>query len=338
MRSVSFLRRLPGGRLIDLSRVAAGDNLPKLEWMDALLETHLPYPRRSGKVRDVYDLGNTLLIVATDRISAFDCIMPNGIPGKGRILTAISLFWFQMFQREIENHLLATDVKDYPIELHQFKSQLEGRSMLVRKTRVIPIECVARGYLAGSGWKEYQQSQTVCGIKLPAGLKQCDQLPAPIFTPATKEETGHDININFDDTVARIGTGLADELREKTLRIYTKAAEYAQSRGVIIADTKFEFGLVANTPGQSAALSRDQRVILIDEILTPDSSRFWPASSYAPGRDQESFDKQYVRNYLESLEWNKTPPAPKLPEDVVQGTLKRYAEAYEKLTGSRWRN
>jgi phosphoribosylaminoimidazole-succinocarboxamide synthase len=293
--------------------------------MPDLLTTSLPFPKRQGKVRDVYDLGDALLIVATDRISAFDCVMPNGIPGKGKILTALSLFWFHKFEREIENHLIATEVADYPSELRAFKDQLEGRSMLVKKTRVIPIECVARGYLAGSGWKEYQKSQTICGIKLPPGLKQCDKLPAPIFTPATKEESGHDINISFTETVKRIGTGLADELREKTLRIYTKAAEYALSRGVIIADTKFEFGQMP-----------DGRLILIDEILTPDSSRFWPGDKYLPGQDQESFDKQYVRNYLESLTWDKTPPAPKLPADVVAGTKRKYVEAFEKLTGRKW--
>jgi len=293
--------------------------------MDALLQTDLPFPKRQGKVRDVYDLGPALLIVATDRISAFDCVMPNGIPGKGKILTALSLFWFRRFEREIEHHLIATEVKDYPPELRALADQLEGRSMLVKKTRVIPIECVARGYLAGSGWKEYQKSQTVCGIRLPAGLKQCDKLPVPIFTPATKEESGHDINISYSETVARIGVGLADALREKTLRIYSKAAEYAQTRGVIIADTKFEFGQMP-----------DGQVILIDEILTPDSSRFWPGDKYQSGHDQESFDKQFVRNYLESLTWDKTPPAPALPAEVVRGTKQRYVEAFEKITGLAW--
>jgi len=293
--------------------------------MDALLQTDLPFPKRQGKVRDVYDLGPALLIVATDRISAFDCVMPNGIPGKGKILTALSLFWFRRFEREIEHHLIATEVKDYPPELRALADQLEGRSMLVKKTRVIPIECVARGYLAGSGWKEYQKSQTVCGIRLPAGLKQCDKLPVPIFTPATKEESGHDINISYSETVARIGVGLADALREKTLRIYSKAAEYAQTRGVIIADTKFEFGQMP-----------DGQVILIDEILTPDSSRFWPGDKYQAGHDQESFDKQFVRNYLESLTWDKTPPAPALPAEVVRGTKQRYVEAFEKITGLAW--
>jgi phosphoribosylaminoimidazole-succinocarboxamide synthase len=290
---------------------------------DALLQSSLPFPVRRGKVRDVYDLGHALLIVATDRISAFDCIMPNGIPGKGKILTAISLFWFGKF-KHFENHLITTEIAEYPEAVRPYREQIEGRSMLVKKASVIPIECVARGYLAGSGWKEYQKSQTVCGIHLPAGLKQCDALPAPIFTPATKEESGHDINIDYEQTIARIGAGAADELRERTLRLYTLAAEYARSRGIIIADTKFEFGTLP-----------DGRIILIDEILTPDSSRFWPADSYEPSHDQPSFDKQFVRNWLESQPWDKTPPAPKLPEDVVNGTRARYLEAYEKLTGLR---
>ncbi len=291
---------------------------------DAILQTDLPFPVRRGKVRDVYDLGDALLIVATDRISAFDVVMPNGIPGKGKILTAISVFWFKRFERQVENHLIATDVASFPPSLRGFADQLTGRSMLVKKTRVVPIECVARGYLAGSGWKEYQKSQTVCGIKLPPGLRLSDKLPAPIFTPATKEESGHDINITYEQMIERVGTGLADELRERTLRIYTQAAEYALSRGVIIADTKFEFGQLP-----------DGRTILIDELLTPDSSRFWPADEYAPGKEQPSFDKQYVRNWLETQTWDKAPPAPRLPEDVVEGTTRRYLEAYEKLTGQR---
>jgi phosphoribosylaminoimidazole-succinocarboxamide synthase len=288
-----------------------------------LLQSNLRFPVRRGKVRDVYDLDDALLIVATDRISAYDCIMPNGIPGKGKILTAISLFWFAKFST-FENHLISTNIDDYPPELREHRDELEGRSMLVKKASVIPIECVARGYLAGSGWKEYRDTQTVCGIKLPPGLKQCDKLPVPIFTPATKEESGHDINISYDETIARIGAGAADDLRERTLRLYTLAAEYALSRGIIIADTKFEFGTLP-----------DDRIILIDEILTPDSSRFWPADVYEPGHDQPSFDKQYVRNWLETQPWDKTPPAPRLPDDVVQGTRRRYLEAYEKLTGKK---
>jgi phosphoribosylaminoimidazole-succinocarboxamide synthase len=291
---------------------------------DALLSTNLPFPVRRGKVRDVYDLGDELLIVATDRISAFDCIMPNGIPDKGRILTALSLFWFRRFADEFENHLIVTDVENYPASLRPFAQQIEGRSMLVKKAQVVPIECVARGYLAGSGWKEYQQTQTVCGIKLPAGLRQCDKLPQPIFTPATKEESGHDINISYEEAARRVGEPLAASLREKTLALYTRAADYAATRGIIIADTKFEFGRF------------DGWLILVDEVLTPDSSRFWPAEKYQPGRDQESFDKQFVRNWLEQQPWDKTPPAPALPGDIVEGTRKRYLEAYERITGKRF--
>lgn len=287
----------------------------------ALLQSELPFPVRRGKVRDVYDLGDALLIVATDRISAFDVIMPNGIPDKGRVLTAISMFWFEKF-KQFENHLLAADVSQYPHALQRFADQLRGRSMYVRKASVVPIECVARGYLAGSGWKEYQKSQTVCGIQLPAGLRQCDKLPKPIFTPATKEESGHDINVDFDEMVRRAGKETATELRDRTLSLYQQAADYAATRGVIIADTKFEFGTLP-----------DGKMILIDEVLTPDSSRFWPMDQYVPGKDQPSFDKQYVRNWLETQTWDKTPPAPALPNDVVQGTRKRYLEAYERLTG-----
>ena len=281
---------------------------------DALLTTNLPFPVRRGKVRDVYDLGERLLIVATDRISAFDVVMPNGIPDKGKILTALSLFWFEKFKDRFENHLIDVDPPEFP--------QIAGRSMIVKRAHVVPIECVARGYLAGSGWKEYQQSQTVCGIKLPPGLRQCDKLPEPIFTPATKEESGHDVNVDFAAASARIGDSTAATLRDRTLALYRQAAEYAATRGIIIADTKFEFGQLD-----------DGRLILIDEILTPDSSRFWPADQYEPGHDQPSFDKQFVRNWLERQPWNKKPPAPCLPDDVVQGTRKRYLEAYEKLTG-----
>jgi phosphoribosylaminoimidazole-succinocarboxamide synthase len=287
----------------------------------ALLQSTLPFPVRRGKVRDVYDLGDKLLIVASDRISAFDCVMPNGIPDKGTILTALSLFWFEKFAGQFENHLLATELKDYPAELQRFADQLRDRSMLVKKAAVVPIECVARGYLAGSGWKEYQKSQTVCGIKLPPGLRQCDKLPQPIFTPATKEESGHDINISFEEAAERVGKEVATTLRDRTLSLYTQAAAFATTRGVIIADTKFEFGLF------------EGRHILIDEVLTPDSSRFWPADEYSPGHDQPSFDKQFVRNWLESQPWDKTPPAPPLPDEVIRGTRDRYLEAYERLTG-----
>ncbi|MGE5611781.1 MAG: phosphoribosylaminoimidazolesuccinocarboxamide synthase [Bacillota bacterium] len=291
----------------------------------ALMQSTLPLPVRRGKVRDVYDLGDSLLIVATDRISAYDVVMPNGIPEKGKLLTALSLFWFEKFGSQFENHLLASDVAKYPAQVRSYADQLRGRSMLVKKAKVVPIECVARGYLAGSGWKEYQKSQTVCGIKLPAGLRQCDKLPQAIFTPSTKEETGHDINIDFDEMVRRVGAKVAQVLRDHTLQLYTAAADYAATRGVIIADTKFEFGQLP-----------DGRIILVDEVLTPDSSRFWPADQYAPGKDQPSFDKQFVRNYLEAQPWDKTPPAPTLPDDVVAGTRKRYIEAYEKLTGRKW--
>ncbi len=293
-----------------------------LSTMPPLLQSNLPFPVRRGKVRDVYDLGDNLLIVATDRISAYDCIMPNGIPGKGKILTALSIFWFEKFARQFENHLIATDVAHYPAALRKYAPELEGRSMLVKKATVVPIECVARGYLAGSGWKEYQKSQTVCGLALPPGLRQCDKLPAPIFTPATKEESGHDINISYEQTVERIGPAVSSQLRERTLSLYTQAADYAATRGVIIADTKFEFGQLPNG-----------NLILVDEVFTPDSSRFWPADEYAAGRDQSSFDKQYVRNYLDSQIWNKTPPAPKLPTEVVLGTQQRYLDAYKMLTG-----
>jgi phosphoribosylaminoimidazole-succinocarboxamide synthase len=287
-----------------------------------VLQSNLPFPVRRGKVRDVYDLGEQLLIVASDRISAFDVVLPNGIPGKGKILTAISAFWFRHFERTIENHVISVDVKAFPEPLRAQGETLKGRSMYVKKTKVVPIECVARGYLAGSGWKEYQRSQSVCGIKLPPRHKQCEKLPQPIFTPATKEETGHDINISFQEMVERVGEKLATELRDKTLKIYSQAAEYAANRGVIIADTKFEFGQLP-----------DGRVILIDEILTPDSSRFWPADEYEPGHDQPSFDKQFVRNWLESREWDKKPPAPELPFEVIEGTRKRYLEAYQRITG-----
>jgi phosphoribosylaminoimidazole-succinocarboxamide synthase len=286
-----------------------------------LLQSELPFPKRQGKVRDVYDLGAALLIVATDRISAYDVIMPDGIPDKGKILTDLSVFWFRKF-RGFENHLLTTQVSDYPAELREYADQLDGRSMLVRKAEVIPIECVARGYLAGSGWKEYQKSQTVCGVKLPAGLRQSDKLSEPIFTPATKESSGHDINISYEEAAGRIGAEVAGQLRDRTLSLYTEAAEYAASRGIIIADTKFEFGLLP-----------DRSIILIDEILTPDSSRFWPADQYAPGRDQPSFDKQFLRNWLDQQPWDKTPPAPSLPKEVIEGTRERYLEAHRLLTG-----
>lgn len=288
---------------------------------DAVLETHLPFPKKSGKVRDVYDLGQTLLIVATDRISAFDVIMRDPIPGKGKILTALSLFWFEKFP-QFENHLIASEVADYPRELQGFKDQIEGRSMLVEKAKVVPIECVVRGYLAGSGWKEYQKSRTVCRIPLPEGLQQCSKLPKAIFTPSTKEESGHDINISPAEMADRVGKDLAAELEKRTLALYTQAADYAATRGIIIADTKFEFGII-----------NGGKIILIDEVLTPDSSRFWPAEEYAAGMDQASFDKQFLRNWLEKQPWDKSPPPPTLPAEIVNGTRQRYVEAYEKITG-----
>jgi phosphoribosylaminoimidazole-succinocarboxamide synthase len=275
-------------------------------------------------VRDVYDLGDSLLLVATDRISAYDVVMPNGIPGKGKILTALSLFWFGRFDRQMENHLLLTDATKFPASLQPWIDQLRGRTMLVRKCAVVPIECVARGYLDGSAWLEYSTTGSVCGIKLPPGLQRCQKLPAPIFTPATKASHGHDQNISFEEMTRRVGPGVADELRERTLRLYSQAAAYAVSRGIIIADTKLEFGHMP-----------DGRLILIDELLTPDSSRFWPADGYAPGREQPSFDKQFVRDWLTQQNWDRRPPAPPLSGQVIAGTLQRYLQAYERLVGAR---
>ncbi len=277
---------------------------------------------RQGKVRDVYDLEDRLLIVATDRISAFDCIMPNGIPDKGRILTAMSMFWFEFTREFIPDHLLAHNIQDFPLFLHEYSSQIEGRSMLVRKTRPLPVECVARGYIAGSGWKDYQETGAICGIKLPSGLKQAQKLPETIFTPATKADTGHDENISFAQAAQIIGTQTAELVRDITIRIYERARDYAMNRGIIIADTKFEFGIF------------NDEIILIDEVLTPDSSRFWPVSSYRKGQSPPSFDKQFVRDYLEGLDWDKTPPAPALPSRIVSKTREKYLEAYRMITGS----
>jgi phosphoribosylaminoimidazole-succinocarboxamide synthase len=288
-----------------------------------ILETDLngiPLHAR-GKVRDVYSLGNRLLIVATDRISAFDYILATGIPDKGRVLTQLSIFWFDFLRDVIPTHFLTADVAAYPAELRPFADQLTGRSMLVKRADMIEIECVARGYLSGSGWKEYQQQGTVCGIKLPAGLRESDKLPEPIFTPATKAQTGHDENVSFDRVVTLIGKDLATRLRDLTLEIYTRAARYAETRGIIIADTKFEFGFVGGD------------LVLGDEVLTPDSSRFWPAETYKPGGAQFSYDKQYVRDYLESIHWNKQPPAPALPADVAAKTGEKYRQAYQVMTG-----
>jgi phosphoribosylaminoimidazole-succinocarboxamide synthase len=288
-----------------------------------LTSTNLPGIERvaSGKVRDVYQVGNDLLIVATDRISAFDCILPQGIPGKGRVLTQMSLFWFDLLRGSTPNHLITADVNAFPAALHPYRDQLKGRSMVVKRCRMEPIECVARGYVSGSGWKDYRQTGAICGIQLPAGLRESDRLPEPVFTPATKAETGHDENISFEAAAKIIGRESAMQLRDLTLRIYTEAAQYAESRGIIIADTKFEFGW------------HNGELLLADEVLTPDSSRFWPRSEYAPGGAQKSFDKQFVRDYLETLDWNKLPPAPSLPDDVVEKTAAKYREAYTLLTG-----
>jgi len=289
-------------------------------------------PVRRGKVRDVYQLeGGRLLIVASDRISAFDVIMPTGIPDKGRILTELSNFWFAMFKRVFgpagfRDHLLETDVERFPGTLRAYREQLSGRGVLVRKTKVVPIECVVRGYITGSGWKDYQKTGIVSGVKLPAGLRQCEQLPEPIFTPSTKEEAGHDLPISFDEAARQVGGEVMGKARDLTIGLYKHAAAYARTRGIIIADTKFEFGTHPEVDG-------GRTPILIDEALTPDSSRFWPADQYEIGRDQPSFDKQYLRNYLETLAWNKTPPGPELPEEVVRNTRAKYVEAYEKLTG-----
>ncbi len=291
----------------------------------AVFETSLDglHLLKKGKVRDMYDLGDYLLMVATDRISAFDVIMPDPIPDKGKILTQISLFWFEQMADLVANHLVAHKVKDFPEACHPHAEILEGRSMLVKKVDVLPIECVVRGYLSGSGWKSYQQSGDVCGIKLPPGLKESDQLPEPIFTPSTKEELGkHDVNISFDEMVDRVGARLAEQARDLSLTIYRQGVELAKRKGIIIADTKFEFGLL------------DDKLILIDEVLTPDSSRFWPEASYRPGGSQPSFDKQYVRDYLISIAFDKKPPGPHFPEEVITGTRAKYLEALKLLTDS----
>jgi phosphoribosylaminoimidazole-succinocarboxamide synthase len=307
-----------------------------------LMQTDLPLPgRRQGKVRDIYDCTTTdgtpaLAIIASDRLSAFDVVMPNGPAGKGVVLTQISRFWFDLIAAKLggtlQHHLLSTDPADLAGLSDDQRAPLQGRVMIGRKTRVVPIECVVRGYLAGSGWKEYQQSQTVCGIKLPAGLKQCDKLPEPIFTPATKAESGHDENISFEQACAAVGEPLMTTLRDLSIAIYRMGHDHAAQRGIILADTKFEFGLPPE------AEDDDPQPILIDEVMTPDSSRFWPADDYAPGRDQASFDKQYVRNYLEELvsagKWDKTPPGPTLPDEILTNTMRKYREAYERLTGA----
>jgi phosphoribosylaminoimidazole-succinocarboxamide synthase len=278
---------------------------------------------KRGKVRDIYDLGDYLLMVATDRISAFDVVMPNPIPEKGKILTQISLFWFEIMKPVLPNHLISANVDDYPEICRPYSDILRSRSMLVKKAEPLPIECIVRGYISGSGWNDYQMSGNVCGIKLPEGLKESDKLPEPVFTPSTKAESGlHDVNIDFEQTVEKIGKPLAEKVRTLSLEIYNKGADLAYNKGIIIADTKFEFGLL------------DDNLILIDEILTPDSSRFWPRSSYKPGGAQKSFDKQYLRDYLLSINWNKKPPAPSLPQNVINNTRNKYLEAFQKLTAA----
>jgi phosphoribosylaminoimidazole-succinocarboxamide synthase len=277
---------------------------------------------KRGKVRDIYDLGENLLMVATDRISAFDVVMPDPIPDKGIILTQISLYWFEIMKPIVENHVISANVSDFPAVCQPYADILRGRSMLVKKTEPLPIECVVRGYISGSGWKSYQTSQSVCGIALPPGLKESDRLPEPIFTPSTKEEIGaHDINIDFEEAINRIGNDLASKVKELSLAIYKKGAEMAAEKSIIIADTKFEFGQIGN------------ELILIDEVLTPDSSRFWPKDTYNPGGSQQSFDKQYVRDYLISINYNRQPPGPALPEDIIQDTRKKYLEAMAQITG-----
>jgi len=278
---------------------------------------------RSGKVRELFDLGDSYLMVATDRISAFDVIMPNGIPRKGEVLTQVSHFWFEQFASLVPNHLLARANDPLPKELQPYADKVARRSMIVKKAKPLAIECVVRGYVVGSGWKDYQKTQAICGIKLPPGLKESSELAEPIFTPATKAETGHDENISFDEACNITGREIATQARDLSLRIYKEVRAYARQRGIIIADTKFEFGMF------------DGKLILIDEVLTPDSSRFWPADQYAPGKSQPSYDKQFVRDYLETLDWNKTPPGPRLPDDVVAKTTAKYLEAYEKLTGKK---
>lgn len=287
-----------------------------------LLETSLAgielYGR--GKVRDVYAIGDNLLIVATDRLSAFDCVLPTGIPDKGRVLTQISIFWFDLLKDIVPTHFLTSRVEEYPQPLRHFRDQLEGRSMLVRRAQMFGAECVARGYVSGSGWKDYRATGAICGIPLPAGLLESARLPQPIFTPATKAQSGHDENISFE-RFREIAGAAAERLRDLTLRIYARASDYAESRGILLADTKFEFGTVGG------------ELVLADEVLTPDSSRFWPKETYKPGGPQRSYDKQYVRDYLETLDWDKRPPAPPLPPEVVERTSAKYRQAYEALTG-----
>jgi phosphoribosylaminoimidazole-succinocarboxamide synthase len=285
-------------------------------------------PDRHGKVRDIYDFGDRLLIVATDRISAFDFVLGTGIPDKGKVLTQISAFWFDRLRSVVDNHLISIDAADFPVESDADRATFAGRSMLVKRAEPLPIECVARGYLSGSGWKDYLSTGQVCGIRLPAGLRESDRLPEPIFTPATKAQTGHDINISEADAATLVDPAVLSRARDLTIFLYSEGAAYAESRGIIVADTKFEFGLLPHD-GRPAA----ERLILIDEALTPDSSRFWPRDQYKPGGVQPSFDKQFVRDYLEQIKWNKQPPVPTLPDDVVARTREKYVEAFTRLTG-----
>lgn len=298
--------------------------------MPALLQTDLSplQPIARGKVRDLYEAGeDKLLFIATDRISAFDHVLGSGIPDKGRILTQTSLFWFDFLKSLIANHVLSSNVAEFPADLQQHADQLRGRSMLVRKATMFPVECVARGYLSGSGWKDYQQTGKVCGIALPSGLKESARLPEPIFTPAAKNNIGHDENIGFDAVIKTIGAENAEKLRSLTMQVYAKASAYAESKGLILADTKFEFGTIVTSEGVT-------QILLADEVLTPDSSRYWPAATYNPGGAQPSFDKQYVRDYLEEIRWNKQAPAPVLPHNVIERTREKYLEAYRLLTGN----
>jgi phosphoribosylaminoimidazole-succinocarboxamide synthase len=298
--------------------------------MKALRETQFAgiTPLARGKVRDIYDLGDKLLIVATDRLSAFDVILPTPIPDKGRVLTQLSLFWFQLLKNVIPNHVLSAT--DFPPPFDSFKDEVAGRSMVVQKTQPLPIECVVRGYVSGSGWKDYRVTGKICGIPLPAGLRESDRLPEPIFTPATKAATGHDENISFERAATLIGKELAEKVRAVSLEIYRRAAAYAEPRGIILADTKFEFGILYHRARERAAADD---LMWIDEALTPDSSRFWPAAHYSPGGPQASFDKQFVRDYLERMQWPKTPPGPELPPEVVEATRAKYREAYRILVG-----
>ncbi len=278
---------------------------------------------KRGKVREIYEIKNTLLMIATDRVSCFDVVLPTEIPGKGEVLTKLSVFWFDFIKDIVPNHFITDNIDEFPQELQKYKEILKDRSMLVKKAHPIPVECVVRGYLSGSGWKEYQNTQSACGIKLPEGLKESDKLPEVIFTPSTKEETGHDINVTQEHIEKTIGKDTAQKLKDISIALYKKAAEYAQAKGIIIADTKFEFGKIEND------------IILIDEVFTPDSSRFWPKDQYEPGKPQPSFDKQFVRDYLETLNWDKTPPAPPLPQDIVAKTTQKYLQALNMITGKK---